>query len=206
MAAARRASAAAARCSSTVRRALPASRRSSGWPDGRSPPSTVWRVREQWAGAFCASGASQCGFCTPGIIVRLDALRPAAPAPTTSTRSSARCSRTSADAPDGERSSTRGSRSTPATPLLAISTRHRCGPRSRAADRNASDRGVAGPRRVRRRLGPGRCARRRARRCRWMGGRRDAQRGAAHARPRRKDGARRSTSVIRSTCLRATGR
>ena len=30
---------------------------------------------EQWAGAFCASGASQCGFCTPGIIVRLDALR-----------------------------------------------------------------------------------------------------------------------------------
>jgi aerobic-type carbon monoxide dehydrogenase small subunit (CoxS/CutS family) len=30
---------------------------------------------EQWAGAFCNSGASQCGFCTPGIIVRLDALR-----------------------------------------------------------------------------------------------------------------------------------
>ena len=30
---------------------------------------------DQWAGAFCASGASQCGFCTPGIIVRLDALR-----------------------------------------------------------------------------------------------------------------------------------
>jgi xanthine dehydrogenase small subunit len=29
---------------------------------------------EQWAAAFCDSGASQCGFCTPGIIVRLDAL------------------------------------------------------------------------------------------------------------------------------------
>src|SRR5882762_5067350 len=30
---------------------------------------------DQWADTFCASGASQCGFCTPGIIVRLDALR-----------------------------------------------------------------------------------------------------------------------------------
>lgn len=29
----------------------------------------------RWADAFCAAGASQCGFCTPGIIVRLDALR-----------------------------------------------------------------------------------------------------------------------------------
>jgi xanthine dehydrogenase small subunit len=31
--------------------------------------------REAWASAFCATGASQCGFCTPGIVVRLEALR-----------------------------------------------------------------------------------------------------------------------------------
>lgn len=32
-------------------------------------------VAERWARAFCATGASQCGFCTPGIVVRLEALR-----------------------------------------------------------------------------------------------------------------------------------
>ena len=33
--------------------------------------------RAAWAEAFAAAGASQCGFCTPGIIVRLAALRAA---------------------------------------------------------------------------------------------------------------------------------
>ncbi len=31
--------------------------------------------RVAWAESFCATGASQCGFCTPGIVVRLAALR-----------------------------------------------------------------------------------------------------------------------------------
>jgi hypothetical protein len=33
--------------------------------------------RRRWCDAFAAHGASQCGFCTPGIIVRLAALRAA---------------------------------------------------------------------------------------------------------------------------------
>jgi aerobic-type carbon monoxide dehydrogenase small subunit (CoxS/CutS family) len=33
--------------------------------------------RESWAGAFVATGGSQCGFCTPGIICRLVGSRPA---------------------------------------------------------------------------------------------------------------------------------
>jgi len=32
-------------------------------------------VRDRWADAFVATGASQCGFCTPGIIMRLAAER-----------------------------------------------------------------------------------------------------------------------------------
>lgn len=30
---------------------------------------------DEWAHSFCATGASQCGFCTPGIITRLSGLR-----------------------------------------------------------------------------------------------------------------------------------
>lgn len=38
--------------------------------DGLAP-----EVADTWASAFCATGASQCGFCTPGIVLRLEGLR-----------------------------------------------------------------------------------------------------------------------------------
>lgn len=38
--------------------------------DGLEPAA-----REAWGSAFCATGASQCGFCTPGIVVRLEGAR-----------------------------------------------------------------------------------------------------------------------------------
>jgi aerobic-type carbon monoxide dehydrogenase small subunit (CoxS/CutS family) len=37
--------------------------------------------RRAWSEAFCAAGASQCGFCTPGIVLRLHALREKSPDP-----------------------------------------------------------------------------------------------------------------------------
>ncbi len=38
--------------------------------DGLEPDA-----RSRWVDAFVEHGASQCGFCTPGIVVRLDAVR-----------------------------------------------------------------------------------------------------------------------------------
>lgn len=38
-------------------------------------------VAGRWADALCATGGSQCGFCTPGIVVRLEALRQRPTAP-----------------------------------------------------------------------------------------------------------------------------
>jgi xanthine dehydrogenase small subunit len=32
-------------------------------------------ARDRWGAAFCATGGSQCGFCTPGIVCRLEGLR-----------------------------------------------------------------------------------------------------------------------------------
>ncbi|MFL6207025.1 MAG: 2Fe-2S iron-sulfur cluster-binding protein [Acidimicrobiales bacterium] len=38
--------------------------------DGLAAPD-----RDRWAEALCATGGSQCGFCTPGIVCRLEGLR-----------------------------------------------------------------------------------------------------------------------------------
>jgi selenium-dependent xanthine dehydrogenase len=39
-------------------------------------------VRRQWADAFVESGASQCGFCSPGIVMKAEALLARTPRPT----------------------------------------------------------------------------------------------------------------------------
>ncbi|MDG2428792.1 MAG: 2Fe-2S iron-sulfur cluster-binding protein [Acidimicrobiales bacterium] len=41
---------------------------------------------DRWAKAFCATGGSQCGFCTPGIVLRFAGLEAATPAGTTPDR------------------------------------------------------------------------------------------------------------------------
>ena len=45
--------------------------------EGREVTTTEgmpWELARRWADAFVATGASQCGFCTPGIVLRLAAL------------------------------------------------------------------------------------------------------------------------------------
>ena len=47
-------------------------------PVARSRRSTGSVDANAWAASFAAAGASQCGFCTPGIIMRAAAMDPAA--------------------------------------------------------------------------------------------------------------------------------
>ena len=70
-----------------------------------------------WGEAFCATGASQCGFCTPGIVVRLAGLAArSGGGRATTPRSSRRCWPTSAGARAGGRSSTPGTPTRPGRP------------------------------------------------------------------------------------------
>ena len=52
--------------------------------DGLAP-----EVQQAWSTALCASGGSQCGFCTPGIVVRLASLRERSASPPTAAEDAA---------------------------------------------------------------------------------------------------------------------
>ena len=47
-----------------------------------TPSGLSTQARAQWASAFIATGASQCGFCSPGVIMKAEALLHRDPAPT----------------------------------------------------------------------------------------------------------------------------
>ena len=100
---------------------------------------------DRWAAALCATGGSQCGFCTPGIVVRLSALAAGGAAPTTWRGACERaCSPTCAGARDGGRSSRPGDRWPPGRRRRPVGRA-----RPRRGGRAGSDRG----RRRRRRSG-----------------------------------------------------
>ena len=71
-----RGSAAAARSCSTARPGWPARSRSARPRARRSSPprASATRSGHRYAAAFGAAGAVQCGFCTPGIVMRVKAL------------------------------------------------------------------------------------------------------------------------------------
>ena len=46
-----------------------------------TPAGLPTQVRAQWADAFALTGASQCGFCSPGIVMKAEALLRREPAP-----------------------------------------------------------------------------------------------------------------------------
>ena len=66
-------------------------------------------VRALWADAFVATGASQCGYCSPGIVMKAEALLRREPGARARRPSPAPWPATSAAAPGTRRSSTRSS-------------------------------------------------------------------------------------------------